>query len=190
MMSLKHLIFFLTLYSAIKPMRNACCHPGEYIWSRSHTQADRKCIRGAGAAAAAVGCYALLASPELRRLPKQRFIVYGSVIHHLAGGQARRRTRLRHAAGFSLEGDVLNAHPDALLEGLREARTDDALTIGTGAGFAVGVRASLTVWIRDGGVALTLPRALRSVATNAGLVIEEPRPKLAEELARALRTRS
>ena len=32
---------------------NANCHPGEYIWSRSHTQADRKCIRGAAAAVAA-----------------------------------------------------------------------------------------------------------------------------------------
>lgn len=93
------------------------------------------------------------------------------------------RSALRHAAGFTWDGLTLTSHPDSLVEALCEARAQAPVTIGVGGAFAVGVRSTMTIWIRDGAPALALPRSLRVVAAGAQLVLEEPRVAVARELA-------
>lgn len=99
---------------------------------------------------------------------------------------------LRHAAGYSLaeteEGVAVHAHPDALLEALRDARArsdSPAITVGVGAPYAVAVVTDVQVWIRGGATLRSLPATLRPIAAEATLVLEEPRCGVARELARS-----
>ncbi|MCA9606041.1 MAG: hypothetical protein KC619_10630 [Myxococcales bacterium] len=93
---------------------------------------------------------------------------------------------LRHAASWEPRDGGVVAHPDALLDALKEAWPAGPLVVGIGAAFAVAVKATVVVWIADGLPLLALPAPLRAVARDAALVLEEARPGAAEALAREL----
>ena len=100
---------------------------------------------------------------------------------------------LRHAAGHRAVGEQIHAHPDALLEALdlaKPAPDSERLVIGVGPAFALAVRASPLIWITGGQHPISLPPALREIATRADLALERARPRLAEELAAGLAART
>lgn len=101
------------------------------------------------------------------------------------------RVELRHAEGALLEGDadrVLRAHPDALASEVAAARPDAprAITVGAGVALAAAARPDLLVWIRGGESLLALGPAERALASEAHLVLEEPREDTATALADSL----
>lgn len=108
------------------------------------------------------------------------------------------RVELRHAEGSALEraafdgarneDAVLRANPDALVAALADARPeeDGALTIGAGLALAAAATPDLLVWIRAGESLLALGERERAIASEAALILEEPREETARALADAL----
>lgn len=101
------------------------------------------------------------------------------------------RVELRHAEGASVEGErdaVLRCHPEALARELAALapQNDGAITIGSGAALPVAVKPDLLVWISGGESVLGVDPALRALAGEAQLVLEDPREEAARALADAL----
>jgi hypothetical protein len=106
------------------------------------------------------------------------------------------RVELRRAEGSLLDGDasseaVLHAHPDALVSALSAlADAAPAVTLGVGAAFAAAVEADPSVWITEGESLAAMAPAERRLASEARLVLSEPRPRAAVELAERIAARA
>lgn len=103
------------------------------------------------------------------------------------GADARAvRVELRHREGHDVSGErdlVIACAPEALLAALSTVEDHAALTIGAGAAFAAAMESDLAVWIRAGESLVSLPEPERALAAEARLVLEEPRPGVADALA-------
>jgi hypothetical protein len=95
------------------------------------------------------------------------------------------RVELRHAEGFTIEGDVVRTHPSALVAAIEAAR-DGRVTIGVGGAFAVAVIPRVLVWIRGDVHPISLSPIERALVKRADLALEEPREGVADALAAKL----
>lgn len=140
---------------------------------------------------------ALPAVPRRLRWPGTVVAVFGRDAAELALRLARRarehgadaralRVELRHREGYEVGGErdlTIACAPEALLAALASVEGHAALTVGAGAAFAAAVESDLAVWVRAGESLLTMPEPERGLAAGARLVLEEPRPGVADALA-------